>query len=205
MQALIEALRTRGPELAARSIEEMYRDPFWTDRFGERGRTFADQDGLHHLNFLVQALVHESVDILADYARWLQVVLAARGMCTEHVRENFERMSRLIREAALPDSETAQEFLRSAEDALRYPAGAARQVQDVAGRVAPALPAEARRDAHLLVSYLADAVRLGDPALFARHVAWLRAHGYAHTNDVLKALARESLPGEARKALEAAR
>ena len=204
MQALIEALRKRGPELAARSIEDMYRDPFWLRRFGERGRAFADQDGQHHLHHLTQALLNQSPAILTGYARWLQGVLAARGMCSEHIRENFARMSRVIAEAALPGWEAAQKYLATAQEALLYPPGPAREVQDLAERVASAVSAAARREAVLLASYLADAVHLKDPSLFAKHVAWLRGQKYVHTDEVLRALARESLPAAARKTLEAA-
>jgi hypothetical protein len=53
---LSKAIRELGPELSRRAIEEMYRDPFWEDRFGARGRKFAAEDGEHHVVYLVQAL-----------------------------------------------------------------------------------------------------------------------------------------------------
>jgi hypothetical protein len=204
MQELIAALRERARELAKRSIDQMYRDPFWMKRFGARGRQFADEDGLHHVSYLVQALVNESKVILEDYARWLQAVLAARGMCSEHLRENFARLSRLVGDLGLPRAEVAADYLRAAEEALRHPDGPARQVQDLATAMVAAVPAESRREAELLVSYLADAVRWAEPERFARHCAWLRANGYPATAGVLHAIGRQRLPQEARKILEAA-
>jgi hypothetical protein len=205
MQELIAALRERARELARRTIDEMYRDPFWMKRFGTRGRAFADEDGLHHVGYLVQALVNRSPSILADYARWLQVVLAARGMCSEHLRENFARLSRLVTELGFPRAEVAAEYLQKAEEALRYPDGPARTAQEVSQSVTAAVAPESRREAELLVSFLADAVRLTDPALFAKHVAWLRANGYPATDAVLRAIGKQALPPPARAALEAAR
>jgi hypothetical protein len=205
MQELIAALRERGRELARQTIDEMYRDPFWMKRFGPRGRQFADEDALHHVSYLVQALVNENPSILADYARWLQVVLTSRGMCSEHLRENFERLSRAVRALGLPRAEVAAEYLRAAEEALRYPDGPARTVQELAPGVAAAVPEEARRQAELLVSFLADAVRLGEPQIFAKHVVWLRANGYPSTDLVLRVLGKQSLPAVARRTLEALR
>jgi len=203
MQELIAALRERARELGKRTIDEMYQDPFWMKRFGARGRQFADDDGMHHVSYLVQALVNESKVIVEDYARWLQVVLTTRGMCSEHLRENFERLSRMIRELGLPGAEVAAEYLRAAEDALRYADGPARSVQQLAAGVADAVAPESRREAQLLVSYLADAVRLGEPEVFTKHVTWLRANGVRSTDDVLRAIARQPLPPAGRKILEA--
>jgi|SRR6185295_11803302 len=204
MQELIAALRERARELGKRTIDEMYRDPFWMKRFGPRGRQFADDDGIHHVNYLIQALVNESPAIVADYARWLQVVLTSRGMCSEHLRENFARLSRTIGELGLPRAELAAQYLRAAEEALQYPDGPAREVQGVAPAVAAAVPAESRREAELLISFLADAVRLAEPQNFARHVAWLRANGYTATDKLLNAIGRQALPAPARRVLEAA-
>jgi hypothetical protein len=55
VKELIEALKARGGELADRSIEEMYRDPFWLLRYGEGGRKYALEDGRRHLSYLIEA------------------------------------------------------------------------------------------------------------------------------------------------------
>ena len=195
--ALIVALKERRRELAARSIAEMYRDPFWTQRFGERGRKFADEDGLHHVDYLVRALEAGTSEVLTEYARWLQVVLTARGMCSEHLRENFERLARLVVEAGLPDAQLAARHLADAQQALQYPSGIGREVQETAARLGSSLSGLGR-DAQLLLSYLADALNLEQPELFEKHVAWLRANGHAGTDSVLEAIARHTLPEAAR-------
>lgn len=199
--ALIAALRERGRELAGKSIAEMYRDPFWMRRFGERGRKFAEEDGLHHVEYLVRALEAGTSEVLVEYARWLQVVLTARGMCSEHLRENFERLSRLIGEQGLPDADLAARHLADAQSALAYRGGPAREVQQAAARMAGAVPSGFRREAELLVSYLADALNLEQPEAFEKHVAWLRANGYAQTDSLLDAIGSQPLPEAARALL----
>jgi hypothetical protein len=202
---LIEALRERSQELAYRSIDEMYRaDPFWIDRFGERGKKFAREDGVHHVDYLVTALSTQSKSVLSEYARWLQAVLVVRGMCTEHLRENFERLARIIREAGLPQAETAADYLRAAEEALRYPEGPGREIQDAAPRLIASVPAPSAQAARMLASYLADAAHAGDPSLFAKQVAWLRANGRADTNATLRAFAAAGLPAAGRECLQVA-
>lgn len=40
---------------APRSTDARYEDPFWLERFGERGHRFADEYGLHHVAHLIEA------------------------------------------------------------------------------------------------------------------------------------------------------
>lgn len=205
MQDLIDALRERSQELAYRSIDQMYRaDAFWMDRFGELGRKFAREDGLHHVNYLITALATGSKEVLTEYARWLQTVLVVRGMCSEHLRQNFERLARIVREAGLPHAEVAGEYLASAEEALKYPGGPGREVQDAAPRLIASAPAASAQAARVLASYLADAAHANDASLFAKHVTWLRANGRAETLPVLRAFASAALPAPAREVLQAA-
>lgn len=170
-QALVDRLLARGGQVSARVIEDMYRDEFWIARFGQRGRQHSSQDGDFHVTYLVQALVADDPGIFESYARWLQSVLTTRGMCTRHLAENFERLSRAIA-AEVEDSGRASEILRAGVEALRYPAGPARELQDAAERLASRTNAEREDTLHLL-SYAADAIALGRPELFASHAKWL--------------------------------
>ena len=160
--ALIAAIEERGPALTARVLDEMYRDPFWHARFGERADRRGREDGNFHLQYLAQALASDDPNVMHNYARWLQQVLTTRGMCTPHLAENFDRLAAAIHDA-VPDSEPAIAMLRAATEALRYDDGAARRVQDLAGATA-----EERE----LLAYAADAIALAMPAVFTNHVAW---------------------------------
>ncbi len=182
MEALLEALDARGKAISARVIREMYAHPFWTERFGDRGRGEADKDGDFHIAHLREALVTEDEEALPRYARWLRSVLTARGMCTHHLADNLLRLGDALGQE-LPDGVRARAYLYHASAALHYDAGPARHLQDHADPIVAALdarewpgdPALTRETHRELVSYLADAVAQERPALFADHVVWLRA------------------------------
>ena len=201
---LADALESRAAELAYGALAEMYRDPFWEARFGERGRRFSGEDGLYHVRYLVEALRAGSPETLIRYARWLQSVLTTRGMCTRHLAENFERLADTIRASVsgAADAEPALSYLASATQALQYPEGPARAVQDAAEAIAARVEAQAQAgaaataasvanvanvanvageraggaghvaDPRTVLSYLADAIALGRPEVFVDHLAW---------------------------------
>ena len=192
MTTLADAIEARSQVLADRALEAMYRNPFWDDRFGERGRRFAREDNVHHIAYLVQALRAASGDLLTNYARWLQPVLTTRGMCSRHIGENFERLAEAIRAEGIGDAAPAFAFLDGATAALAYDGGPARAVQGVAAtavtRAADAVHqrhpewmarsdmggrARCLEDLRYHVSYLADALANERPHLFADYVRWL--------------------------------
>lgn len=200
MEALIQRLEASAPRISAQVIAEMYENPFWNERFGDRGRRHAEQDGGYHISYLIQALVARDVAVLTGYARWLQSVLTTRGMCTRHLAENFEGLERAIG-AEIEDATVAAEYLREARAALRYDDGPARELQDLAESVGDAA-ADAlyqrhpdwlaqrgdagkrfcRDNIHYHLSYLSDAVALGRPELFAAYAAWI--HGFLRRRDI---------------------
>jgi hypothetical protein len=177
--ALVAALEANADVISARVIADMYEDPFWHERFGERGRRFAEQDGRHHLTYLVQALVAENPHVLSEYGRWLRSVLTNRGMCSLHLDENFERLARAIA-VHVEDSAPAVAYLEAARAALAYNEGEAAELETAKARVLEGAPplsdvrAERRHVAHLF-SYLTDAVALGRPEVLADHVVFLDA------------------------------
>lgn len=178
MDALVRCLELKSPELSRRVVAEMYEDPFWQERFGERGRRYAEQDGQYHVSYLVSALALSNPDILTGYARWLQSLLVSRGMCSRHIAENFERLARAIA-IEVPDAEPAIAMLHAAREALRYDAGLARELQDRSEALVDAAaahqdpPSIPREHAVSLLAYLADAMALVRPELFCAHVVWL--------------------------------
>ena len=230
--ALIEILAAEGPLLSQRVLADMYRDPFWMERFGPRGRRHADEDSDFHLQYLRRALAAGDPAVLVRYARWLREVLVTRGMCSSHLGENFRRLSDAIAASGWPGHETAVAYLRVAEEALEYPGGAARAIQqrlDDIGEQAEA--AYARRhprgqlrlvrfggfhqDLAGLACYVADALALGSEATFVTHVRWM--HGFierraapaaatVHVLDALgEVLARDASTAEGVACIDAAR
>ena len=182
---LVARLDASAERLTTRVLAEMYADPFWHARFGERADRHGRQDGRFHVDYVIQALQADDVGIIEHYARWLQQVLTSRGMCTRHLAENFARLADAIRDEAWPDGDAAIAMLDAARAALTYPAGPARDVQQAEPALAVAATravaaagpadgaAEPTRDLAEIVDHAADAIALGRPDGFARHAVWL--------------------------------
>ena len=181
MKELLQKLETEGPALSQRVLSDMYRDPFWLERFGSKGRRHADEDSDFHLRYLARAIASGDPAVLVRYARWLREVLATRGMCTRHLDENFRRLGEAIAGEDWPSGELALGFLGAARESLEWKEGPAGALERDAERLAKSIERagleEASRD---LVSYLIDAVALERPDLFAAHVAWMQAHLERH-------------------------
>jgi hypothetical protein len=209
VNTLAARIEARSPELASRVLDEMYRNPFWLERFGERGRDFARQDGEFHLAYLVQALAADDPRVLTGYARWLQSVLTTRGMCTLHIDDNFASLARTIADE-IADADPAIALLDAARHALRYEAAVPRLVQDHAADSAAAAAVEiyrrhpewaasageagrrrCREDLCYHLSYLADALALDRPGIFTDYVDWIA--GFLARHSVPVAHLRESL------------
>ena len=191
--ALAARLDARRPELAARSITAMYaEDPFWEARFGARGRKFSDQDGVSHVQYLAQALRDGSPARLETYARWLQVVLTTRGMCSRHLARNFATLLEAMEAVDVTDRQLAVPYLEAAARALRHESPIAAALQDAEDVVAEraltllrdghrdwsqwadaAREARVRQELVTLASFVADASQLGTATHLAAHLAWL--------------------------------
>ena len=190
--ALADYVERLGDTIARRAMAIMYANPFWDDRFGPRGRRFAEEDGRHHVAYLCEALRQGSTEPLARYARWLQSVLTTRGMCSAHLDENLERIGGIILSEELPDAQIAVAWLDRGRRALCYDGGPAREVQDETERIGIAVrrtmesanprwrdgwgrDSATRLTANVewLMSYLADALHLGRDDQLAGYLAWL--------------------------------
>ena len=185
-EALIGQLGAACERLTDRVLGEMYADPFWRERFGARADKHGREDGRFHVQYLQQALADDEPAVLENYARWLQQLLTARGMCTLHLAENFERLAVAVADERWPDGQAAVDLLRAAKAALAYPDGLAGEVQRRADTIVLAAAvalAEAGDEEPLqvaelatLVSYCADALALTSPQALADHVAWLAGY-----------------------------
>lgn len=164
---LIARLREEKAALAERVVEDMYLDPFWNERFAARGRRHSTQDLVFHVDYLIQAIESGETAVMERYARWLQGVLTARGICTLHLADSFGRLAGAIGEP------TARRYLSAARAALLYDGGAARTLQErIREAITSGAPGSIEDTAYYL-SYLADAIALGHPKVFLDHVTWL--------------------------------
>ncbi|WP_422123816.1 hypothetical protein DHX103_03120 [Planococcus sp. X10-3] len=86
----------------AKSIYAAYPD-LW-ERFGEKGFIHTEKDNHHHLDHLETAFAMEDEAIFLDYTKWLESVLRSRGIETNLIVDNFERLMDI-----LPGKVTADE------------------------------------------------------------------------------------------------
>jgi hypothetical protein len=170
---LRQALQAHARDLSQQVLNRMYENPWWMERYGARGRHFADEDSLHHISYLEQALAHPDAMVFEKYAHWLQSVLVSRGMCTEHLAENFRLLGDAIVSRGLPDAEAAVRILHRGIAALRYRTGPAAMLEAHHDRLQQAVEtahgaARMREDdRRYLVSYLIDAIATSRPEPFA--------------------------------------
>lgn len=156
--------------LSARVVDEMYQDdPFWSARFGPRGKHHASQDGDFHALYLAQALHMRSPPVMVRYARWLRDVLVTRGMCSWHLEENFARLRVVVLGTDLTYAKEVAALLEEAMRALHRESGPAADVERLAGELEPA--ARGR----VLTSYVADALATGQTASLTGYVQWRKA------------------------------
>ena len=194
MSAILELIERDGRALSQKVLDEMYRDPFWTERYGDRGRRHANEDSDFHLQYVSRAIAAGDAGVLRRYAVWLREVLATRGMCTRHLDENFRLLAREIASQPWPDRERAIAFLGEARDALTHEAAEARELQQRTGALAEAIAREftqrhprgwkrddrgedaLRDDAANYVSYVCDAIAFGKADTLVTHTQWLARH-----------------------------
>lgn len=179
--ALPERLLTVADALNAAAVADEHRDPFWADRYGERGHRFMVSDGVHHFNYLAEALRAGSNHVLEKYARWLRSVLVTRGMCSEHLADGFRIRARHITALGWPDAQPAVDALHAAAASLAYTDPPAAALALGPGDPLPPACAVLTRhlavdavhhDARHLLSYVADALVLARPDLLRDHLAW---------------------------------
>ncbi len=211
--ALASELERRVPPLSRRVIEEMYQNPFWRERFGDRGRERAGEDGDFHVRYLAEAVRAGSPAVMVNYARWLRTLLVARGMCTRHLADNFARLAAAVAaDASLPGRTVAVDLLIDAETALLYEEAEPRALQDHASQLAAEVVASLR-DSHpdwyvhqrgawsrclddvlYHLSYLADALAAGRADLLTDYLKFIagfltkRGVPVEHLDETLKSL-----------------
>lgn len=218
MREITRYLELQGPRLSREVTDRLYQNPFWTERFGARGRRHADDDGDYHLRYVMQALESRDPGLVVHYARWLQGVLVNRGMCSRHLEDNFRLLAEALRKDGAPgipaaEREEAVSLFERGARALRYSVPGAAEVQERLAELARTavdalwrahpdwFPKESARargedDAGYHLSYVADASAAGRDQPFVEYVTWVVGFlekfqvPRAHTVAMLQALHR---------------
>lgn len=95
--------------------EGIYKDyPEMMERFGELGKKKCIEDNYHHFRHLETAYAVKKAQIFTDYAIWLNNVLTSRGMKTEHLLDNFERIKHELTSIDAPEKDEYLYYLDKA-------------------------------------------------------------------------------------------
>ncbi|WP_322508381.1 hypothetical protein [Anaerolinea sp.] len=189
IESLCSALESIRRPLVQAIFADLYRNPFWEDRYGETGIVHISRDLDQHLDYLLTAVRLRSPEYLTEYFRWVRHSIILRGMCTRHLEQVLESLA--SHTGAMLPLETSQAlsvFLDAARASLSYNHFACRSLSPtidfIATQVAAHIyPDEAqaarrelcRRDILIHLSYLMDAVEKANPEIFFGYLEWLRA------------------------------
>ncbi|MBS2970632.1 hypothetical protein J9317_17960 [Metabacillus sp. KIGAM252] len=97
-------------------IYEQY--PELLEKYGETGKRKCREDNEHHLKHLATAYEAQMPKIFTDYAVWLNNVLTSRGMKSEHLIDNFERIEKALEDVEVPEKDSYCHYLKEANDLL---------------------------------------------------------------------------------------
>ena len=187
--AAIEAVRRPVVEAA---LIDQYRNPFWEDRYGERGHVFSNQDNHYHLDFLIAAIKTDNQASFSDTIQWLQILLVHRGMCSRHICQNLDSLKDHL-QAALPQHwENIAPYWQAGYRGLEYEHPACRALEAQAESIANAATRRiyggdsfwmkqygergqvlCHEDNLFHLSYLEDAIGASAEHIFGKYLAWL--------------------------------
>lgn len=74
-------------------VSTMYRDfPYLEERFGDKGKERTIEDNFYHFLYLHTAYKLKDTQTFVDYTIWLNSVLVSRGLKTDMIIYNFEKI-----------------------------------------------------------------------------------------------------------------
>ncbi|HEY1546302.1 MAG TPA: hypothetical protein VGG28_00710 [Kofleriaceae bacterium] len=190
-ESIGQLLGEAAQRLTDRVFEEMWADPFWQARFGERGARHTKQDGTFHVQYLVQALAADDHRVFTTYARWLRDVLCSRGMCSRHLAENFTRLAAAIDAEGWPERGRAIAVLHAGAHTLNHTTGDAGAIDLARADVSRAIGSDSLLAEHVL-SYLSDSLAFAQPTWLAGYATFAATlHGATTTRGVLDRIGHE--------------
>ncbi len=102
-------------------VSGIYTDyPELLTKYGEQGKERCREDNGHHFRTLEVGYEMKNLKVFQDYAEWLNHLLTSRGMSSEHIIDNFNRILAVIKGKDLNGREPFfSECLRIAINELR--------------------------------------------------------------------------------------
>ncbi|KKB37889.1 hypothetical protein [Bacillus thermotolerans] len=99
-------------------------DPSLLTQYGEAGKQKCREDNHHHFKQLHIAASRKNEQFFIDYALWLNNILTARGMQTDHLVDNLERIERALSRTEALETAEYTSLLRAAIRSLERTKGA---------------------------------------------------------------------------------
>jgi hypothetical protein len=172
--------------LGKRVAAEMYQDPFWNDRYGQRGLEHTRQDLEYNFNYLITAIRTDSLEVLWRYYGWLRDLLVLRGMCTRHVWQTIHCTEKHLQQL-LPTGtwNLISTFAQAGYKGLCYSNPAAvsleTRAQEICGKAVQARASDSNKkndsqenieEFFVYLAYTADAVERDDPSGLIGYLSW---------------------------------
>jgi len=178
--------------LVETTVTQLWANPFWQDRFGERGKRYFYEDSNYHIDTLITVIHMDSPQFLTQHYAWLRGVLVHRGMCSRHLLQTLTVFDEQVA-AQLPTFwDSIRAYAATAYDGLVYADPACqilaqaeeRLAVQVTQRILQEKPAWALRlgtrgealcyeDVRYHLSFLQDALGFQEPQIFTDYLAWI--------------------------------
>ena len=105
-----------GP-IVEKVVVTMYNDfPFLEEKFGDKGRVRTIEDNYYHFLYLHTAYKLNDTQTFVDYVMWLNSVLVSRGLKTEMIIYNFEKIQENM--IGMLDKEVEVSFLSFLDEGI---------------------------------------------------------------------------------------
>jgi hypothetical protein len=195
IEQLTDALTGVREELVEAVVAEEWANPYWADRYGERGLLYIRQDCQYHVETLISTILIDQAVFMTKHYKWLQGVLVHRGLCSRHLYESIAAFDSHIARRLPHLWLLIQPYQAAAYDGLAYASpvcqALAQHEEELAVRVTRRLwdenpewkmrlgaqgEALYLRENRYYLSYLQDALGWQEPELFSGYLTWFSSY-----------------------------
>jgi len=174
-------------------VDGMYSStPYWSVRYGERGRTSCKVDTYYNIAFLVDAIGMRVTKGILIHTGWMRQFLSSRGMCSAYYSDAWALLEEALISVLSPTHhKTIHDLVHLVRQRLRYDQPAAllidQHMDEIIERVSaqhydqtPLLKSLMSRhdyevDLRYKISYLGDALANQQPSIMSQYLDWVRS------------------------------
>lgn len=173
-------------------VDNMYRsNPFWSVRYGERGRNSCKVDTYYNIAFLSDAIGMNKTEGILIHTRWMQQFLIARGMSSLYYYESWRELVQTTLSMLSPEHHAAvQSVYQQITLHLRYDHDFTRLIENQQTHIiSQVIQTHYNRQSALqqrlgqvqyrlyiehIIAYLVDSAYHDDAQIFTHYIDWLR-------------------------------